>query len=555
MRRRGWTAAVLLAALAAAVAVSSWPQGGVTRRATEERLLGPTSGATPVEFSLVLRLGERRLRRFTAGLYDPRSGSYHHFIDARTFGRRFGISERQLARLRGVLRRAGVQVTTEYPQRTSIDVSAPAGTVDRWLGVQMMNYLSPAGRSFHAPVGEPQVPKPLQGAVSGVAGLSGRFAPAGEDVPNGGLSPTTASNAYDFAPLYRQGIQGQGERIALISFARFDQSDLDSFAHQFGLPRFQPVDIPSAQDGPATDTSSDGVGEADLDVEILHAVAPQAEILNYNAPDLNASGADTLGELVDRIVSDGRADIATDSYGFCELTTSRSDIQRDEQAIEAAVAHGISIFKSTGDRGAYECQGFDRNDTRLSVEWPASSPGVVAVGGSTLSVTPTGGYAGEAAWEGTLSEAGGGGGVSAVMPRPGWQRALGVVNRFSTGRRQLPDLSASADPDQGWADYSGGQLEESGGTSAASPFMAASMALIEQYARQHGVARLGFVDPLLYAIASSPQKVPPFHDITVGNNRYYPATTGWDFATGLGSPDVYNLAQDMVDYLNSHGGG
>jgi hypothetical protein len=65
----------------------------------------------------------------------------------------------------------------------------------------------------------------------------------------------------------------------------------------------------------------------------------------------------------------------------------------------------------------------------------------------------------------------------------------------------------------------------------------------------HGVARLGFVDPMLYAIAARPQPVPGFHDITIGGNRYYPATRAWDFATGLGSPDVYNLAQDVVAYM------
>jgi kumamolisin len=78
------------------------------------------------------------------------------------------------------------------------------------------------------------------------------------------------------------------------------------------------------------------------------------------------------------------------------------------------------------------------------------------------------------------------------------------------------------------------------------------MALIEQYARQHGINRLGYVTPMLYQIAATPQKAPPFHDVTVGNNRYYPATAGWDFATGLGSPDVYNLAQDVVEYLRAH---
>ena len=92
-------------------------------------------------------------------------------------------------------------------------------------------------------------------------------------------------------------------------------------------------------------------------------------------------------------------------------------------------------------------------------------------------------------------------------------------------------------------------LTVAGGTSAAAPFWAATTALIAQDGRQHGVRRLGFVDPMLYAIAATPQRAPAFHDLTKGTNRYYPATNGWDFATGLGSPDVYNLAQDVVAYM------
>jgi kumamolisin len=177
---------------------------------------------------------------------------------------------------------------------------------------------------------------------------------------------------------------------------------------------------------------------------------------------------------------------------------------------------------------------------------------VVAVGGTSLSVGADGGYAGETAWEGTLENDGGGGGLSTIFRRPSWQRAPGVIDRFSNGFRQIPDVSANADPLTGWSIVSNGSLGPVAGTSAAAPFWAGAMALIAQYARQQGVSRLGFVDPMLYAIASTPQPKPPFHDITVGTNRFYPATPGWDYATGLGSPDVNNLAQDIVRYLQSH---
>jgi kumamolisin len=389
-----------------------------------------------------------------------------------------------------------------------------------------------------------------------VAGLNGTYALSTDDVPVSGLDPTDASAAYDISPLRAQGIDGQGVKIAVISFGTFRRENLEAFDQRFGLPVQLPADASMPPPlGGATDSSAPVQEEVELDFDIAHEIAPHAQLLDYNAPYVDGSGAGTLGAVIDKIVADGQANIVSDSYGSCEIETDAADLRRDEQAIEAAEAHGISIFKSAGDAGAYQCQRTNRADHRLSVEWPASSPGVVAVGGTSLSIGQGGAYAGETAWEGTLTQQGGGGGLSAIFPRPTWQRAQGVDNRFSDGKRQVPDVAASGDTASGWALVDDGQLTQVGGTSASTPFWAASTALIEQYARQHGVRRLGFIAPVLYALASSPQRYAPFHDVRVGANRFYPATAGWDFATGLGSPDVYNLARDVVAYLKAHGGG
>jgi subtilase family serine protease len=304
-----------------------------------------------------------------------------------------------------------------------------------------------------------------------------------------------------------------------------------------------------AVDGGTPDASASAVAEADLDLEIAHEIAPAAQLLDYNAPDTTASGADAFGAVVDQIASDGQANAASVSWGTCESATPAADIRRDEQALEAAAARGITVVAASGDAGAYTCQQDNGSDHRLSVSWPSSSPFVLSVGGTSLSTTPAGVYQGETAWQDTLEQSGGGGGLSLDFPRPSWQVGPGVANQFSDGKRQLPDVAANADPWSGWDTYTAGALTVAGGTSAAAPFWAATTALIDQYARQHGVRRLGFVDPMLYAIAATPQRARGFHDITFGGNRYYPATTGWDFATGLGSPDVYNLAQDVVVYM------
>lgn len=410
-----------------------------------------------------------------------------------------------------------------------------------------MTYRVAGGRLFHAPIGTAIVPGSLHDAVSAVAGLNSGSGETADALALGSISPPSARLAYDIDPLLSRHVGGQGESIAVISFGDYQQSDLDGFDQDFGLPAMTPQNVPVG--GGTTDGDSSAVAESDLDLEVAHEIAPDAQLLDYNAPDTTASGADSFGAMLDQIVADGRANIVSDSWGSCEATTPQADIRRDEQAIEAAAARGISIFVASGDTGAYTCQEDKATDHRLSVSWPSSSPFVISVGGTSLSVMPNASYQGETAWDDTLEQAGGGGGLSLDFARPGWQVGPGVANQFSDGKRQLPDVSADADPWSGWATYTGGNLQVAGGTSAATPFWAAATALIAQYARQHGVARLGFVDPMLYAIAARSQRMPGFHDITIGGNRYYPATRGWDFATGLGSPDVYNLAQDVVAYM------
>jgi subtilase family serine protease len=333
----------------------------------------------------------------------------------------------------------------------------------------------------------------------------------------------------------------------VVEFAEFFQSELDVFDQQFGLPDVNLSKV--AVDGGATDSSASSVSEANLDLEVAHEVAPAAGLLDYNAPQSTSSGADTFGDVIDRITADGQARVVSDSWGSCELATPRADIQRDEQALEAAAARGISVFVAAGDTGAYTCQDATDNNHSLSVSWPSSSPFAVSVGGTSLSLTTTGAYVGETAWDDTLEQMGGGGGLSIDFNRPAWQVGPGVANRFSTGMRQLPDVAAAADPWSGWDTYTGGAMTVAGGTSAATPFWAASMAVVAEYAGHHGDGQLGFVDPILYALAARPQQAPAFHDITIGGNRYYPASRGWDFATGLGSPEVANLARDVVAYL------
>ncbi len=509
------------------------------------RLVGPTPGYERIQFSVVLRLpGEVRLGRLLAGIENPRSPEYRHFISPGAFGERFGISRTQLTKLEHQLGADGLTVLGGFPQRTELSVSGTVATIEALLHVRMETYVSRSGVRSHAPIGTPVVPAALSSTVQAISGLDSRPRWLPHDVPMGGITPALAASAYDIAPLHTLGVLGQGETIGIVSFSAFDPSDPAAFAASQGISGPPPRVV--SVDGGTTDTS--GSIEANLDIDTIRAVAPQAQVDVYELPQTNSAYSDGINAMVANHIT-----IISSSWGQCELEVDSGEHTADTHALAAAVAAGVTMFVASGDSGAYDCQAQDPTDHQLSVDWPAASADAVAVGGTRLYLNGNGAYIQEAGWEDTFSAGGGGGGLTTGDARPSWQVGPGVINRYSNGKRELPDVSAAGDPGTPWAVFSDGQAIEVGGTSAATPFWAGSMLLVTQYAADKGIGRLGFVDPILYALADSTQPFPPFHDITLGGNRYYQATPGWDYATGLGSPDVFDLARDMVAYLRAHG--
>ena len=181
------------------------------------------------------------------------------------------------------------------------------------------------------------------------------------------------------------------------------------------------------------------------------------------------------------------------------------------------------------------------------------------MGGTNLLIQ-NGAYVSETVWSNPNDTqrgpkgAGGGGGISSFFKEPNWQSGPGVQNQYSNGEREVPDVSADADPATGYSMYctasasgcpSSGWITV-GGTSAAAPLWAGSTALINEYLQQQQKSRMGFANPVLYGLQNAPQQFPPFHDVTSGTNLYYPATANYDEASGWGSPDIYNIARDVA---------
>jgi kumamolisin len=436
-------------------------------------------------------------------------------------GARYGLPLRAIHRVERVLEAYGVEVVGTYPQRTAIDARASRATIAR---------LHP-------------LPRELRQYVAGIVGPSTRQLAFPADLPHGALLPDDAALAYDVAPLRKAGTDGTGQTIAILSLSPFPpngkdtNSDVSTFRDKFAPGGPQPVDVRVDGGGSVKDVSED-----DLDIDVVSAIAPGAQIINYEAPSTAAG----IVDMFQRLVADKKASIVSFSWGICDAGLPSGYRDGVSSALKLAVLSGITVFSASGDSGSYDCQRANFADHRLTVDFPAASPQVVAVGGTLLSVSTSGAYAGEAGWEQPLSYSGGGGGIDPNDSAPSWQVAAGVRG----GHRGVPDVSAAASPESGWLTRDYGNWDGAGGTSAAAPFWAASMLLAHQYAAKQGVTRRCFLAPILYRLATSHRS--DFHDVKVGGNRYYDAGPGWDYATGLGSPDVWNLTRDLTAYLRSH---
>ena len=536
------------------------------------RRIGRLSSGT-IRFALNLRLREHSLDRY---LSHVRPAGTHGTITASSFGARFGESETMIAQLRAELAHLGIAVDRVYPQRTAMLVHSSVPRVQQLFSLRFDRYALPDGRRYFSPASTPRIPAELARYITGLGDLSDRPLPS-EDIPATGMTPSLTARAYDVTPLWNAGIRGQGQTLAIATAAgAVNPADLQAFSQRTGAPIPQ-IEVKQVDGGSHYDPAHGSDDEVDLDLQVSLGMLPAGHIIDYQGPD-GSSGAGnqsfghSLADIYNQIEQDGLAHVVTTSYGLCESVLhlqSPGDQQLIDNSLKALEASNVTVFESTGDSGAYAClqalqiqpasklpSGFDG----LSVQTPSSTPYAVAVGGTRVELRADGSYLAESAWSNPLARAGGGGGVSSTEPRPSWQQGPGVVQPGLNprGLRQTPDVAGPADPNSGFLvcvtdpgasgpTCGGGN----GGTSAAAPFWAAALVLVQQYAAAHGAGSLArcFAGPILYDLAARREPVPAFHRVTLGNNGYYPATAGWNFATGLGSPDVFNLAQDYADFL------
>jgi subtilase family serine protease len=382
-------------------------------------------------------------------------------------------------------------------------------------------------------------------------------------------SPQQIRNAYDVTPLLRKGITGKGRTIVIIDASSSPtlQSDLHFYDQLYGLkdPKLNviaPFGVPPVNPSIYVETA--------LDVETAHSLAPDATIDLLLTSD-TTNDATVEGVFYDLLkpvkyaIDHNLGDVISISYGAGESCFDKTYLQYEHELFATAQQKGISVFVSAGDSGAaiLSCTSptseiglFSGKGTSI----PASDPLVSSVGGTTLNATVGAGtYVSETTWnEDAVYEGATGGGFSSVFPRPGYQEKVPGIGRT----RGLPDVSWDADPLTGVpvvvSIQGGTYILPVGGTSVGAPAWAGLTALFNQYAGK----RLGFLNGAFYRILKSKSYGATFQDIKTGNNSVlgfdkngnllhvigYNAGPGWDAVTGVGTPDVDDLAVLLKQY-------
>ncbi len=558
-------AALLLLFLAAiaAVAARAYAQdegplfrlaGHTPAPAQAGRYLGRAGALERVDLALTLPLrNQGELQDLLGRLSDPQDPEYGHYLTGAEFTQRFAPTPAQYAAVAHFARSHGLTVTGTHPNRLILDVAAPVAVVERAFHTRLSRYQARDGRIFRAPDEEPAIPTPLIGALAGVAGLNGldwyrphlrRLGPAARggllprgSGPGGGLTPGDIRQAYNLANTPQNG---SGQTLALFELDGYTAADISAYETQFNLPA---TPLQNIYVDNFNGAAGSGADEVTLDIELEIALAPHVDrILVYEAP--NGSG---ILDCYNRIATDNLAKSVSTSWGVPEATPSAAFRNAENTIFQQMAAQGQSVFAAAGDQGAYD------NGSTLSVDDPASQPLVTGVGGTTLTVGSGGTRLSETTWnDGAPQNTGGGGGISTVWPIPSYQS--GVVNAATLGSatsRNVPDVSLNAGT--GYAIYLAGGWHLFGGTSAAAPLWSAFFGLVNQARSAGGVPVIGQANPALYHAAAGAGAGADYHDIADGsNNRYYPAVTGYDCATGWGT---FNGASLLADLAGGGGGG
>jgi len=424
--------------------------------------------------------------------------------------------------------------------RRTVQLTGTAAEIQKAFGVALEQKVID-GVEHRVREGGIHLPEALIGSVVAVLGLDNRPQAkphfrvkqlhANATAAPTSYTPPQVAQAYQ----WRSTASGAGQTIGIIELGGgYKQADLTTYFKTLGLsaPSITAVSVDKGKNAPTTASSADG--EVMLDIEVAASVAPGANIVVYFTPNTDQGFTDAITTAVHDTTN--KPSVISISWGGPESSWTAQSMTALDAACQSAAALGVTITVAAGDNGSTD------GGTGNNVDFPASSPHVLACGGTTLDANG-GTLVSEVVWnELANSEGATGGGVSTFFPLPSWQANANVpAPSGSTGGRGVPDVAGDADPTTGYNIRVDGQDTVIGGTSAVAPLWAGLVAVANQ---QLGTP-VGFIQPAIYAAKA----VSAFTDITQGNNGAFSAGPGWDACTGLGSP----IASKLIPLLAAAG--
>jgi kumamolisin len=503
-----------------------------------------------------LTVGVRRVRQLPdLSALDAKQPGERQYMTRDQLRREYGSDPSAVAKIEKFAAVHHLVVTRDERASARVGLAGTVANVSDAFGVRLLDYGHPTLGQFHARTGPVTLPAVVGDAITGVFGLNNHRvmhrlprprqkidALASVSKTRPWFIPTELAGIYNFP-----NADASGQCIGLLEFGGgVEQSDVTAYFQKIGVaaPNVRIVAVDGVSTDPIADP--DSTGEVMLDVDIAGALAGGAKVAVYFSTFDEKGLVDILSAVINDEANDPA--VLSVSWGWDEnqpfnngILWSAAAIDHVNQSLLAVAQLGITVCVSTGDDGS-EAQ---VQDGHAHVNFPATSPYVLAVGGTTLHArTGKNGQVAitEVVWNDGPGS-GGGGGVSDITPVPSWQQGK-VPHSINPGRfagRAIPDVAANADPNTGYLVMNGGQFGIVGGTSASAPLWASLMTRINAL---NGV-RAGNFNALLYGTIGPAGAL---RDITTGDNDtdglldgQFKAGPGWDACTGWGVPDGTKL--------------
>jgi kumamolisin len=503
------------------------------------RSLGKADPAERLEVSVLLRSRDLDgLRQHMTQLH--RGGSRPTHIQREEFARQFGADPADIEAVRKFASEHGLTVVQEHPARRTVVLAGTVAQFNRAFGVDLEQFEHEGG-SYRGRRGPISLPDELHGKVEGVFGLDDRpqARPHFRNRPQ--VNVHWRATSASFTPIQLASLYsfpsgtGQGQCIGIIELGGgYRPADLKTYFSKLNvsLPKVSTVSVDHGKNQPTGDANGPD-GEVMLDIEVAGAIAPAARIVVYFAPNTDQGFLDAVTTAIHD--TNNKPSIISISWGGPETSWTSQSMTAFDQAFQEAATMGITVCAASGDNGSSD----GATDGTDNVDFPASSPYVLACGGTSVHASATA-ITSETVWNDGAQGGAGGGGISSFFPRPPYQEGLAAAltagGTKTLTNRGVPDVAGDADENTGYDVRVDGSDTVIGGTSAVAPLWAGLIARINSAKGQP----VGYINPLLY------QNLSAFHDITQGNNGTYVAAPKWDACTGMGSPIGATLATALT---------